>query len=1075
MGGNLRSSRFRLYAYPFNGPRVDLSSLVTSWTVSRGLGPDGPFTATLVPRLPLARQDLVGAWFRLEAQVGRTQEYRNLIWGRLASPRRTVTTDAAGARRRSIPLAGRDHTSVLTDLQVYFNPFLSMKAREQGIETPGVPILDDDVVDGLEIALREAIAGHPGTYVSVLYDIFLRRGVGSSQLFEVPVCLLEDAARYGAFLNSLRAYPLMPLVLGPVAQDLRSPGLKGVFFDQSLLMTLEGGRFWDYLTRYSNPAVNELFGRLDARGLPEIVLRERPFPCYGRAPGVPATRHGRGRRPDSAEHTVRLTQQWEDLPGTAVHARWLANADLGFGDAERVNYLMLFAEGTPLTHQDQVYLLGESFLRGAPVVDFESVQRHGLRRLEPQTLYTGYDAKGAGERWVEPASIWLAQLWAWYSINHALEGGTLVLPYLERVEVGERFWVKAEDGTWDEYYVEGVAWSWKMDASGAPSSSTSLKVTRGVSGILGTLRRTQDGRDRLEWDVPGAYPIPLPAKDDVEALLDAASHVDASWTDAGALQTVLRALEFETAGMMYQSPEESALTDPLALARSLEEIPDPALVNASPPEFTFDVDRRTLHPELTQYNEDTAVRSPVQVEGAVRGQGTETPSRPVDVASLEAVLDDAVPTPDPDETFEEYLARAAPPEGWGFSEAVLNNLRPETAEDRARDDGHRTGEVPLAARPNLIPTLRTLQWFQGQYGIPVGPFAGYNTSGVNHESGSAIDLRVPSAPRGLLILENVLLSLFRSDSRGLGLQVGLHQFNNGSHMNLIHLEVHSPRVSFYFWRYTATDPGEGHHGPHVEFSRTQNTPTFVSELDRLVSLDPEFGGELGTADLTLEDYQAFLNQNGITAEIATARTLTFLRDAAKVRALAEAGEPGYFWRSDDDRTLFALPPRVYWYNILPPLLILKGTLDAEALDAVSSGGDPQFTAGDFEIYDAYRPPDYDQLGGGGPDSMHRFNHAVKIRLQGRAVDHTLPDDPLATLAGESLWGALRLAPAGLLERYGAFVRLYEEPAATDVRRYRTHIDAGFYADVAPDGTHVDTSATHDRGGRGAGLTTLESA
>jgi hypothetical protein len=67
-----------------------------------------------------------------------------------------------------------------------------------------------------------------------------------------------------------------------------------------------------------------------------------------------------------------------------------------------------------------------------------------------------------------------------------------------------------------------------------------------------------------------------------------------------------------------------------------------------------------------------------------------------------------------------------------------------------------------------------------------------------------------------------------------------------------------------------------------------------------------------------------------------------------------------------------------------------------------------------------------------------------------------------SVQGERLWNALRYGSVVTTEqRYGAHIRLFPEFSGDPIR-YRTHIDAGFYNDVAPDGTEQDTSLTHGR-------------
>jgi hypothetical protein len=218
----------------------------------------------------------------------------------------------------------------------------------------------------------------------------------------------------------------------------------------------------------------------------------------------------------------------------------------------------------------------------------------------------------------------------------------------------------------------------------------------------------------------------------------------------------------------------------------------------------------------------------------------------------------------------------------------------------------------------------------------------------------------------------------------------------------------------------------------------------------------------------LSTYQAFLNENGIT--FATAQQLTYLRDAAAVETLATAGVAGYFYNSDGDRTLFAIPPLGFWYNILPALLIVQSVFEHEEEvdpeDVFFEDLDPEdvffdtssiLDPDDWEIFDAYRPPEYNRAVGGHPKSMHRYNHAIKLRLKTGA--HTpMAESPELSANGQAWRNAFLLGHSDG-DRYGAYVRFYPMLDTDTVDLYRTHIDAGFFDREAPDGTLQDSLST----------------
>jgi hypothetical protein len=212
--------------------------------------------------------------------------------------------------------------------------------------------------------------------------------------------------------------------------------------------------------------------------------------------------------------------------------------------------------------------MGESFLRGAPIIDTISIQRHGLRRYETSTMYIGYDTPGTGERWVIPASFWLTQIYCWYRANHEYLSGTATVPYLERGEVGQRLWSQDEDGTFTEFYIEGITWKWRKDQKGATHTSTKFDLTRGVPGIVGEFARFEYD-DIVTWDAANQYPIPLPPNDDLQALLENASGSPEAWTDPDEFEDVSVNEDLDTTETINQQPEEHVIEEPEAISTKI--------------------------------------------------------------------------------------------------------------------------------------------------------------------------------------------------------------------------------------------------------------------------------------------------------------------------------------------------------------------------------------------------------------------------------------------------------------------------------------------------------------------------
>lgn len=1065
----LRTSQVRVYIYPFESPRLDVSPFVVRAQGGRGLTANGSFAVSLVPVRDWANVIATGSWVRIDVQRGRDMQMEIATWGRIDAIQRSIQATGGGERRRVHTLVGRDHSGVLLDCHVYFNPFLAARSKEIGVDIPAIPLLSDDVVDGLELALTESFGGNPAAYVEFLYEAFLGRGVSSAQLFELPESMRVDLAALGVS-KAVKARDIMELVVGPEAESLNSPGIKGIFFDQTILATQSGGRFWDLLKRYSNPSFNELFCTINqTTGLPEVQFREQPFPAYTRN--------------DSGDVVI-ATRAWESLTGVIIPRRAFSIFNVGRSEEARINYWMLFADGTPLLHQDQVFLMGEGFLQGAPIVDLVSIQRYGLRRFEASTLYIGYDAPQTGERWVIPASYWLTQLYSWYVLNHRYLNGTAQVPYLERGEPGQRIWVKNVDGTFTEFYLEHISWMWTKDDRGATRTSTTFQLSRGVGGIQGEAVYGQS--DLVRWDVAGDYPLPDPPSD-VRTLLDVASNARESWTDPDELASEIWNEDLDSAYTIQQGLEDYREYDVdfLGSAASI-----PPVTNGQEPATRLAQSPENLHASALAYFEEGG--APGGVEG---GDSLVVYDHNGDVIS-DAGEDQGVllyrntniagPVPNTTRELDPAFIVLHSTNGHANERFFIN-----------RD----TIDAPGTAFNAAVANRFANRWVEAAFK------RGIATHFVISQEGTIIQL-LPIDRRGVHAKRG-------NDGIGLDIEGGPGGFSNASLEALSRLvrsnELRTlPIVAHRHIQSGRTDPDEidGVLTGQIDWNQPpfnrRNAPG-VSQLPRApeqalstevlsgwrdevddMRADLEAAGALdNTGSLSSmvtdrtssfvganaldalyeteiaglrqgERYQELLTANGIT--FGTVEQLTYLRDADAVRRLDDDDVPGYAFRAyddraEDDRTLFAIPPESYWRNIMPAMLILQSVFAEAGLDR-----------SDWVIADAYRPADYNREVGGSDQDVFRFNHAVAVALTADA--RATSEDGETVEAGESFWALLRSSEA-LLARYGAVVILYEEDRDDDgVRYYLTHIDAGFYADTAPDGVAVDTSTTHR--GRSAG-------
>lgn len=1076
----LRISAVEVDVFPFNGPKLQLTADVVEVNVRRSLTADGSFGISLVPQTAdWVRVIPVGSWIRIRMRTGPTFRMRTELWGRIDQTARTIQASGAGARRRIHVLNGRDHSGVFLDNQVYFTPYLLERADKFGFIAPPLPIFTRNFDDAFDAALRETFAGNPLGLMEFFLDIFLGRGASFRQTFELPESMKGEPELLD--LEALEgAGDLIQFSPGPLADGLNRPGLKGVAFFEAILGVQDGGRLWDMMSQYSNAGLNELFCRMrQDTGLPELVFRERPFPCYTTLS-----------RPD--DHTL-VTEQWERIEGIMIPETEFSRLNIGRNDYERANYFMLFPTTTPLFHQDLIFMLAGSYVNGAPVIDLQSIVRHGLRRLEVENYYLGYDNVQGQDRWTIPAGYWLSQIFSWYHLNDLYLSGTATVPFLARGDVGQRLWMKALDGTYTEFYIEGISKAWSKDAVGGAQGRTTFILTRGVADIHGTLER-REHTDLVTWDVLNLYPLPDPPPEDAIVLLEAAATVEESWTDADELRNEVPNPDRDDGPELHRTPEVFTGFDTLFLhSPSAEEDPpyEDVESDAAPPSselnaislgFFLDMER------LAYFEVDGEIAlGPTEFEV---GGGDEDvifvneDGDPIDRSgrrSAALVYDDTRI----DEGDTGMLTIRTP------KHIVLHSTN---------DTGSTFGRRGGFDAPEQLANLWANRWVEAavektkvthfmvsregyivQF-LPINRTGAHAGRGIGDgNAGIGIDLEGAPGTHTEACLEAAGRLIRATELRALPL-VPHRQITAGRHDPD---EVDEELTGLPDWDsipfnrqgaplVTATPRT---YADVVATGTLADWETQAQSIASLLQADPPastgalasmvidrtnsfVGSELVQA-ITRESaadelerfaqYRQLLEDNGIT--IATAEELTYLRQASAVQQLAAAGRPGWVYQTDTDRTLFALPPREWWYNIIPSLLILQAVFDDESLD---------LDFNDFEIYEAFRPTPYSIALNGVPGSRHTTNHAVDVRLKVAAFAADV-DFAERDRAGERFWNALRHTPEDYdTQRYSAHIRLY--PTRGDgLYRYRTHIDAGFYnGDTAPDGTIQDTSATHGR-------------
>jgi len=1066
--GTLRTSQVRAYVYPFDEERpIDVSKYLVNMRVSRKTDVGGAWSLALVPEFPFISILQLGSWVRIEAQTGPAMRFRTLVWGRIDIVSRKVASTGAGARKRIHAISGRDHSGVFLDYAVYFNPFLSMRTEQLGVITPAAPLLSRDFVDGMELAAAEGLGGNPASYVKFIYTVFLERGVSSIQRFSLPTSAGPDILRTGAVLTDNQYTELVDFIYGPQATALSLPGMKGIFFDDSILSTSDGGRLWDLIRQYSNPSFNEFFFTINkATGRPEIQFRERPFPAYALRPSpletdsiAAAIRSVRNRARGSREIYI-ASQQWEDILGVAVSGRDLSAISVSRDEQARYNYWMLFADGTPLLHQDQVFMMGDGYDDGAPILDLDSIQRYGLKRFEATTYYTGYHADATAEIWIIPASYWLAQLYSWYSLGPSFLKGTASLPYLERAEVGERFWVKEDDGGFTEYYINGVTWQWSKGAQGESKASTNLTISRGITGINGTVHRGEH-HDLLEWDVSNNYPLPMPPPRDVKTLLEAAALDHRTWNDPSQFDRESSNIDFESGWEINRQPLEYQTSD-ASLVSTLVDMWSARAENC-PPRYST---RETLNDNMF----GTAYVAYFEGDGGALGTGDEdaegyfyhaddelseatlidtsheaeeqTQLTYVDLDILGFLGSSSFGGDNPIAVVLHSTATTTYGRGRGtrrFNTFMRNHEYDEalTAIANLFTNNWISHEVPLSLTTHF---LISLEGFIVQF-LPLNKEA-WSAGSAANDLAIAIDLEGKPRDHTKAQKESLRLLLESSELRRMAIfphrsiPPTTHTDPDGHvesdwgwgtppyHMVAVPAEPSAgpPRVPLGMEVGGHVDSWEGdvqrisaellaYTGPrnlsgpisslvgnaaHINAAEgwsldgvslyTDRTSSFVGSQQVL------YGIPVGLDMVDTGVYQNLLWENGV--EIADVADLTYLRDPRKVQELAEAGVEPFWYDSDDERTMFAIPPPSYYPNILPALLLLQAAWSGPA--ERGGLGRPLSTFREyFEFTGAYRPPAYNQATGvnpnpsvtlspAGPDadgSMYRFNHALSFRLK----------------------------------------------------------------------------------------------
>ena len=455
-----------------------------------------------------------GDWIHIRARVrhwsrlSKRYEHPNvpLLIGRILSVGKSEKATKSGGIIHTVEISGDDFGCVFRQAEIFFNPWLSeVFSNSGGYAVDPYLFANEDFVE----SWSQTINATPQQFIKVLISTFMGLGISCNQRMDVPEDFMNFLNRRGQWNDHVSGRNIFARMLafreGLTAPNNVSAGLKGSVFDMNignLGAGGSGGSAWDALQRYANLAVNELFFELHnvtGSGQPTLVMREKPWPSWVKDD------------PDG-----RLdTEAWDDLLVTRIRSDEISTTQVSRNDELRFNYFLALPNMMGHLTQDTAAISGV-FKGLLPIIDLQSINRHGLRRIEPRMMYTGFEAPTGGGKqynYLDLMAAWSCQLASWFYLSHEYLNGIIQVPFLNAGEVGQKLVVQkpynrqdlSQNTLWDEYYINGIKWSWSIGPRGEPTANTSYIVSRGLEDLRG--RISSSG---LLFRRHGAYPLPIP-------------------------------------------------------------------------------------------------------------------------------------------------------------------------------------------------------------------------------------------------------------------------------------------------------------------------------------------------------------------------------------------------------------------------------------------------------------------------------------------------------------------------------------------------------------------------------------
>lgn len=519
----LRKSECRVRTYPLDGGVHDLSDDVRAGSITRTITGDNSFSLSLIDNGnrhhkvgQTSRGNIsIGDWIIIETRNERNDWKVRLIGRILNLSKSDVATRNAG-RIHSINVSGMDFIAVFKQSRIVMDPWITFsfqKAFQRGwtrqrANLPVAPFVDRQFLNNWSEDIGSSDP-QPHKILEILINSMLGVGLSADQRFALPAGP-EFSAGINPILGSARYTPqilgtpvasnkvthgyaqsIFTFDAGPLANDVRSPGLKGKCFNREIISFNmngnTGGSLWDSLVRFSNPGINELFMEYPS-GRPVLRFRENPFPCWT----------GQG----SLVSAEIDSEAWDDLNVYEIDHTDISRENVSKSDNNRFNMFAAVPKGMGHMTVD-MSIIPQVHEGLVPIIDFDSVLKHGARPMRPSVIYSGFESFNNTNpfTWVGIMAQWSIQLAGWFWLNADYLNGQIEVPFLNDGEVGRKLLKRridvrsnSRDALWDEYYIDGVTWSWSVSSTGATSGKTTYSVSRGQERFGGRVTGEGDNK-----------------------------------------------------------------------------------------------------------------------------------------------------------------------------------------------------------------------------------------------------------------------------------------------------------------------------------------------------------------------------------------------------------------------------------------------------------------------------------------------------------------------------------------------------------------------------------------------------